>query len=153
MAWGRLAVSMPACGFREPHRLRRSRVNLGDVGLVRGARCRPLFNMLTCCALRWKQPTLRSAYHAVRSSFSQLRDTLGSISQGYRDSRDPWKRFDYIDPAKHGEKLKKGNWYRPLMLQVETVNTCNNLCIICAYEPHDRPKTIMPLANVREGSS
>jgi MoaA/NifB/PqqE/SkfB family radical SAM enzyme len=87
----------------------------------------------------------RSVYHAVRFRFSQLREAIGSVLQGYRDPTDPWRRFNYVNPARHGEKLKKGNFYRPLILQLETVNTCNNLCIICAYEPHDRPKTIMSL--------
>jgi MoaA/NifB/PqqE/SkfB family radical SAM enzyme len=92
-----------------------------------------------------KKPALRSVYHAVRFRFSQMREAIGTISQGYRDPADPWKRFYYVNPARHGEKLKKGNFYRPLILQLETVNTCNNLCIICAYEPHDRPKSIMSL--------
>ena len=92
-----------------------------------------------------KQSALRSAYRSVCKTVPQLKDNLAYISQGFRDFRDPWRRFYYVNPAEHGSKLKRGDWYRPLMLQLETVNTCNNLCVICAYEPHERPKTIMPL--------
>ena len=92
-----------------------------------------------------KRPAVRSAYHAVSSLSSRFTYLLASISQGYRDPRDPWRRYYYINPAKHGEKLKKGTWYRPLLLQLETVNTCNNLCVICAYEFQDRPKSVMTL--------
>jgi MoaA/NifB/PqqE/SkfB family radical SAM enzyme len=35
---------------------------------------------------------------------------------------------------------------RPLFLRIETVNTCNNLCLVCAYRDQTRPKRIMPMA-------
>ena len=98
-----------------------------------------------------KRSALRSAYHAGSSLFSRFTYLLASISQGYRDPRDPWRRYYYINPAKHGERLKKGTWYRPLLLQLETVNTCNNLCVICAYESQDRPKSVMTMRIFERG--
>jgi MoaA/NifB/PqqE/SkfB family radical SAM enzyme len=43
-----------------------------------------------------------------------------------------------------GRLTHEGN-NRPLYLRIETVNTCNNHCIICAYVDQERPKSIMPM--------
>jgi MoaA/NifB/PqqE/SkfB family radical SAM enzyme len=39
-----------------------------------------------------------------------------------------------------------GGSYRPLTMQCETVNTCNNLCVICPYPHETRARTVMPMA-------
>lgn len=88
----------------------------------------------------------RAGYVRIRSAYWRLRDYIASIAPRGRDVRDPWKRFYYLNPAKHGSKLKKDERYRPLMLACETVNSCNNLCIVCAYEPQKRPKRTMSLS-------
>jgi MoaA/NifB/PqqE/SkfB family radical SAM enzyme len=38
-----------------------------------------------------------------------------------------------------------GGSYRPLTMQCETVNTCNNLCVICPYPHETRARTVMPM--------
>jgi radical SAM protein with 4Fe4S-binding SPASM domain len=38
-----------------------------------------------------------------------------------------------------------GDMSRPIMLDCETINTCTNDCIICAYGKMKRKKTIMPM--------
>jgi hypothetical protein len=38
-----------------------------------------------------------------------------------------------------------GSSYRPLTMQCETVNTCNNLCVICPYPHETRTRTVMPM--------
>lgn len=43
------------------------------------------------------------------------------------------------------EKLKTGRHSRPLMLVIETINICNNDCIICPYSSQSRKKQTMPL--------
>jgi hypothetical protein len=39
-----------------------------------------------------------------------------------------------------------GGSYRPLTMQCETVNTCNNRCVICPYPHETRARTVMPMA-------
>lgn len=39
---------------------------------------------------------------------------------------------------------------RPLYLRIETVNTCNNLCVICAYPDQVRAKSTMDMATFRK---
>lgn len=41
-------------------------------------------------------------------------------------------------------KLTAGPLARPLYLRIETVNACNNKCIICAYRDQTRAKATMP---------
>jgi MoaA/NifB/PqqE/SkfB family radical SAM enzyme len=43
-------------------------------------------------------------------------------------------------------KLTAGLLARPLYLRIETVNACNNKCIICAYRDQTRAKATMPQA-------
>lgn len=63
----------------------------------------------------------------------------------HRDPLDPWRTHHAVDPRAHEGKLTCGSHYRPLTLQVETVNTCNNLCVICAYPLHLNRKVVMPM--------
>jgi sulfatase maturation enzyme AslB (radical SAM superfamily) len=42
--------------------------------------------------------------------------------------------------------LSYPNGFRPIALFVETVNLCNNSCIICAYDQQTRPKGTMSMA-------
>lgn len=53
---------------------------------------------------------------------------------------------DIIDFEKYGDKLFYCGKSRPIMLICETVNICNNNCIICAYSEMTRKKEIMPLS-------
>jgi hypothetical protein len=46
----------------------------------------------------------------------------------------------------HPPHLVFGNVPRTVYFRIETVNLCNNLCVICAYKDHERPKSFMPQA-------
>ena len=48
-----------------------------------------------------------------------------------------------IDLMKYNKYLIHNGYSRPIMLIVETVNICNNNCIICAYSKTTRKKGIM----------
>jgi radical SAM protein with 4Fe4S-binding SPASM domain len=52
---------------------------------------------------------------------------------------------EIIDIEKYKKYLYFENFSRPLMLLCETINICNNRCIICANEIMKRKKNIMPL--------
>jgi MoaA/NifB/PqqE/SkfB family radical SAM enzyme len=43
------------------------------------------------------------------------------------------------------EKLTCDGYSRPLSLSIETVNICNNNCVICAYSSQTRKRQVMPL--------
>ena len=89
------------------------------------------------------QPALKKTYEALRSMRWRLSDAWRSRAP--RDPLDPWQRFPFIDTVRHADKLKSGGAYRPVTLQCETVNTCNNLCVICAYPQEQRKRTVMPM--------
>jgi len=55
-----------------------------------------------------------------------------------------------IDLNMFSKYLLHDGYSRPLMLFCETVNICNNDCIICAYSHMKRPKGIMPLSLFRK---
>ena len=105
-----------------------------------------------------KQPLLRSAYAALRPAYWALRAEYRALRAVYqphvdrvgtagasRDPLDPWRMYRFIDTTKHADKLKSGSSYRPLTLQCETVNVCNNLCVICAYPQEARQRAVMPM--------
>jgi radical SAM protein with 4Fe4S-binding SPASM domain len=51
---------------------------------------------------------------------------------------------DWVNAEIAGKYLRHGQHPRPLMVICETVNLCNDLCIICAYKDQTRKKTMMP---------
>lgn len=68
----------------------------------------------------------------------------------YQDSTaaaivDHWALLPEIAPLAYQVHLMNRGRSRPLYLRIETVNTCNNLCVICAYRDQERPKTIMAM--------
>jgi MoaA/NifB/PqqE/SkfB family radical SAM enzyme len=50
-----------------------------------------------------------------------------------------------LNHKKFASRLSFPGGNRPLMLTIETVNTCNFDCIFCPYSSATRPKTAMPL--------
>jgi radical SAM protein with 4Fe4S-binding SPASM domain len=88
---------------------------------------------------------IRAAGHALRSGYWQLTDPWRYAGH-VRNPDDPWAAFPFVGAARGADKLKFGDKFRPLTVQCETVNTCNNLCIICAYPTEARAKVIMPMA-------
>ncbi|MGQ9368797.1 radical SAM/SPASM domain-containing protein [Azospirillum sp. ST 5-10] len=50
-----------------------------------------------------------------------------------------------IDVQTRQTGLMHNGLARPLALKIETVNTCNNLCLICAYPVQSVPKKIMSM--------
>ena len=79
------------------------------------------------------------ALQSVCTDFNELRRSRR------RDPLDPWRFYSFINTQAHSAKLMCGDQYRPLTLQCETVNTCNNLCLICAYPLQLRKKVIMSM--------
>ena len=56
---------------------------------------------------------------------------------------DHWQKLPEIAHLHYHRHLTNAGRSRPLYLRIETVNTCNNLCIVCAYRDQERPKAIM----------
>ena len=50
---------------------------------------------------------------------------------------------EYIDTDKYHKYITHNGYSRPIMLIIETVNICNNKCIICAYSKISRKQDIM----------
>jgi len=55
------------------------------------------------------------------------------------------KYLSYQEARDSSLKISVENKSRPIMLDCETINTCTNDCIICAYGMMKRDKTVMPL--------
>jgi len=58
----------------------------------------------------------------------------------------PWDRYPYINVKRYEGKLTCGTRFRPLTLNCETVNTCNNACVICACSEQTRKKISMSMS-------
>jgi sulfatase maturation enzyme AslB (radical SAM superfamily) len=56
-----------------------------------------------------------------------------------------WRQLPDLNGIQYAGLLTKGNVNRPLYLRIETVNACNNLCIICAYRDQERTKRTMDM--------
>lgn len=63
---------------------------------------------------------------------------------------DYWTEVEVVSDLPYQQVLRHSGGHRPLYLRIETVNTCNNNCVICAYRDQNRPKTIMPMALFRK---
>lgn len=59
---------------------------------------------------------------------------------------DFWQNSDVLRSVPYQGILRRNGRNRPIYLRVETVNTCNNDCVICAYGDQSRPKEIMQQA-------
>lgn len=58
-------------------------------------------------------------------------------------SLEPWRRLPSLAGLPYEGLLTNHGRIRPLYLRIETVNTCNNHCVICAYRDQERAKEIM----------
>src|SRR5260221_10014990 len=56
-----------------------------------------------------------------------------------------WSDLPDLNGIQYTGLLTKGKMNRPLYLRIETVNACNNLCIICAYRDQERTKRTMDM--------
>lgn len=63
---------------------------------------------------------------------------------------DYWIENEVISDLPYGGVLRRSGANRPIYLRIETVNTCNNNCIICAYRDQSRAKAIMPMPLFRK---
>ena len=61
-------------------------------------------------------------------------------------SGDVYQSHRILDNATFKKHILKNGRSRPIMLICETVNICNNNCIICPYHKMTRKKEIMPLS-------
>ena len=52
---------------------------------------------------------------------------------------------EVVDYQKYSKYIQYDEKNRPVMLSIETVNICNNDCIICAYSEMNRKKNVMTL--------
>jgi hypothetical protein len=68
-------------------------------------------------------------------------------SDEYRAKRDdhPLAHLDEIYQPRNLSYFTHRGQYRPLALSIETVNICNNDCIICPYSSQTRTKQAMPM--------
>jgi radical SAM protein with 4Fe4S-binding SPASM domain len=57
----------------------------------------------------------------------------------------PLKDHPVLGRPRYTRRLSHDGRYRPVMLICETVNICNNDCIICPYSQHERFKGHMPM--------
>jgi MoaA/NifB/PqqE/SkfB family radical SAM enzyme len=70
------------------------------------------------------------------------------MKQAYLDY---WAETDVIADLAYEDVLRHNGASRPIYLRIETVNTCNNNCIVCAYRDQSRVKAIMPMSLFRKG--
>ena len=56
-----------------------------------------------------------------------------------------WKELPELSNVPDQQLLKHGRNCRPLYLRIETVNICNNRCIICAYPNQTRHEEVMTM--------
>jgi MoaA/NifB/PqqE/SkfB family radical SAM enzyme len=56
-----------------------------------------------------------------------------------------WKELPELSNVPNINLLRNGRKCRPLYLRIETVNICNNRCIICAYPDQTRPEQVMTM--------
>jgi len=70
------------------------------------------------------------------------------MDQAYADY---WAETEVVSDLPYEAVLRHGGASRPIYLRIETVNTCNNNCIICAYRDQSRAKAIMPMPLFRKG--
>lgn len=57
----------------------------------------------------------------------------------------PLARWPWIYTAKYMPYFSQRSLFRPAAMILETVNICNNACVICSYPVHTRPKRTMSL--------
>jgi MoaA/NifB/PqqE/SkfB family radical SAM enzyme len=74
------------------------------------------------------------------STDHMLKETLAGHSANHF-----WRHLPDLSGIQYAGLLTKGKLHRPLYLRIETVNVCNNLCIICAYRDQERPKRTMDM--------
>ena len=58
-------------------------------------------------------------------------------------NNDVFAKHPIIKDEEKNAYLRSGKFSRPVMLMCETVNICNNSCIVCAYSKMTRPKEVM----------
>ena len=56
-----------------------------------------------------------------------------------------WTKFPHLNTKENREVLTNKSSFRTIYLKLETINICNNLCVICAYRDQERLKSVMPL--------
>ena len=57
----------------------------------------------------------------------------------------PLSNYSYLYTPKNTPYYSHKSLFRPLMLIIETVNICNNSCVICPYSIHTRKKETMDM--------
>jgi hypothetical protein len=103
---------------------------------------------------RWRsalalQPAYRRARYLARDAYWRASRLAWRLQDSrsrpdIRPANEPWRRFPFIVSTLHPRLMSDGS-YRPLTMQCETVNTCNNLCVICPYPHETRARTVMPM--------
>ena len=53
---------------------------------------------------------------------------------------------EILNSREISRRLTHQGQFRPRLVFCETVNICNNFCLVCSYEYQTRPKTTMPIA-------
>jgi radical SAM protein with 4Fe4S-binding SPASM domain len=99
-------------------------------------------------ALAAGSPCLRKEYSVVVTNLLTLGvNFLRRRKPGTPDTDGhPLAPHPVLGQPRYLKKLStQGNKHRPILLICETVNICNNDCVICPYGAHDRKKSVMPM--------
>jgi MoaA/NifB/PqqE/SkfB family radical SAM enzyme len=70
---------------------------------------------------------------------------MGLLGYALRRRSRAWDRSSELRALAHPKLTDPKGRQRTLYLQVETVNLCNNNCLICAYREQERPKSHMAM--------
>ena len=88
-----------------------------------------------------------------------LRDAAASVKRLIDDAcavltDHPLRNHPVLGRGRYLRRLSHKGRHRPVMLICETVNICNNDCIICPYSVHSRSKgtMTMQIVTARENS-
>jgi hypothetical protein len=85
---------------------------------------------------------LRSEEFKEKGGFQGLSERLELYKQE-SGSGHPLAEYAYIYTASNSPYFTFRGLFRPLMMVIETVNICNNDCVICAYSKQTRRRGIM----------
>jgi MoaA/NifB/PqqE/SkfB family radical SAM enzyme len=73
-----------------------------------------------------------------------MQDTKITESDPAQDN-DPWRIHKELHKVDHSRLFTPTGGIRPVYIRIETVNACNNDCIICAYGKQSRTKSSMSM--------
>ncbi|HEY8162314.1 MAG TPA: radical SAM protein [Methylocystis sp.] len=90
---------------------------------------------------------LKSLARKIMENFSGTKRATDAVEVSVnKQRRHPLSKYSAHYTDEDVSFFMQRGRFRPLALSVETVNICNNDCIICPYSAQTRPRRTMPLA-------